>query len=120
MQFYNQEKIKEFIEKGERLIYVDDGINEFLIRYKDIPDVIVDYYYKSGGKDLKLYDANSMDTIITTYGFFLDYCDKRVREDIIDRLAYLQQGGRTKKYKIINEEDFNTIKSELCLNDFRI
>lgn len=114
--FYSKEEIKELL-KNERLVYADDGINEVVIRYKDIPDFIVDYNNKNGVTDLKFYafDGYTMNPIITTLGYFLNQCDPNVREDIIDRLVNLQTGDKIKNYKIIDEYDLEEVRNELNL-----
>ena len=114
--FYSKEEIKELL-KNEKLVYADDGVNEVVIRYKDIPDFIVDYNTKNGITDLKFYDFNgqTMHPIITTLGYFLNRCDSKVREDIIDRLIDLQMGGKIKNYKIIDEYDLDEVRNELNL-----
>ena len=114
--FYSKEEIKELL-KNEKLVYADDGINEVVIRYKDIPDFIVDYNNKNGMTDLKFYafDGYTMNPIITTLGYFLNRCDPKVREDIIDRLVDLQTGDKIKNYKIIDEYDLEEVRNELNL-----
>ncbi len=114
--FYSKEEIKELL-KNDRLVYADDGINEVVIRYKDIPDFIVDYNNKNGLTDLKFYafDGYTMNPVITTFGYFLNQCDLKVREDIIDRLVDLQSGGKIKNYKIIDEFDLEEVRNELNL-----
>ena len=111
INFYNKKEIKKLLETKEKLIYADDGIDEIIIRYKDIPDFIVDYNNKFGQTDLKFYeyDGETMEPIITTYGIFLNYCDREVRKDIIDRLIYLQQNGKIKHYKIVDVNDLEIV-----------
>ena len=111
MKFYSKEQIKKILETKERLIYVDDGKNEVIIKYKDIADFIVDYNDKFGQTNLRFfeYGAETLMPIITTFGSFLNYCNRDVRKDIIDRLVYLQQGGKIKQYKIIDESDFEDV-----------
>ena len=47
-KFYEIDEIIKLLQSKERLIYVDDGIEEAVIRYKDLPDFIVDYNEKCG------------------------------------------------------------------------
>lgn len=110
------------MESDERLTYVDDGMDEVVIKYRDIPDFIVDYNDKFGQTDLKFYDYESSDMtpIITTFGSFLNSCDPEVRKDIIDRLVHLQQGGKIKKYKVINENDLEEVRMELDFKNIKI
>lgn len=114
--FYSKEEIKELL-KNERLVYADDGINEVVIRYKDIPDFIVDYNNRNGLTDLKFYafDGYTVKPIITTLGYFLNRCDPKVREDIIERLVDLQTGDKIKNYKIIDEYDLEEVRNEISL-----
>ena len=84
------------------------------MKYKDIPDVIVSLNDKLGFVDLKVYDYDNSDfsyPLLTTTGYFLDYCDSEVRKDIIDRLENLMMGGaKVKKYKIVDEDMYDELK----------
>ena len=93
-------------------MYVDNGFNEVVIRYQDIPDFIVDYN-KTGSKNLKVYeyDPYSNVPLLTTFGPFLNKCDSKVRKDIINRLNHLLLCGKIKKYKIINDIDLENVKN---------
>lgn len=114
IKYYSKKEIKNLLESEERLVYVDDGFNEVVIRYQDIPDFIVDYN-RFNLRNLKFfeYEPFSIEPILTTYNEFLNKCNPEVRKDIIDRLTYLQLGGKIKKYKVINEDDLEIVKSEL-------
>src|SRR5574344_2564894 len=118
MNYYSVEETIKLLNSSERLVYVDDGIDEAVIRYKDLPDFIVDYNEKYGSTNLKVYKypAESMTPIITTIGYFLDKCDPDVRKDIIDRLIRLQQGGRINKYKIIDEYTLENARGMILKN----
>ncbi len=107
------------LESKERLTYAGDGKSEVVIRYKDIPDFIVDYNDKFGQTDLKFYeyDTWTISPIITTFGVFLNRCDPEVRKDIIDRLIHLQTGGKVRKYKVVHENDLEDVRNELALNN---
>lgn len=106
-KFYEVDEIIKLLKNKEKLVYVDDGIDEAVIRYKDLPDFIVDYNEKCGSKDIKVYDyenPNMDKPLLDTFGIFLNKCDPRVREDIINRLVMLQIGeAEIKDYKIIDE-----------------
>ncbi len=106
-KFYEVDEIIKLLKNKEKLVYVDDGIDEAVIRYKDLPDFIVDYNEKCGSKDIKVYDyenPNMDKLLLDTFGIFLNKCDPKVREDIIDRLVMLQIGeAEVKDYKIIDE-----------------
>ena len=106
-KFYEVDEIIKLLKNKEKLVYVDDGIDEAVIRYKDLPDFIVDYNEKCGSKDIKVYDyenPNMDKPLLDTFGIFLNKCDSKVREDIINRLVMLQIGeAEIKDYKIIDE-----------------
>ena len=94
-KFYEIDEIIKLLQSKERLVYVDDGIEEAVIRYKDLPDFIVDYNEKCGLKDIKVYDyenPNMDKPLLDTFGVFLNKCEPKVREDIIYRLVMLQRG----------------------------
>ena len=105
-QFYSVEEVMKILKDKEKLLYVDDGCDEVVIKFEDLPDVIVDINTKSGMTDLKIYDYQnpSMTPLSTTMGIFLDKCNPDLREKIIDRLVKLQQGEiEVKDYKMIDE-----------------
>ena len=105
-QFYSVEEVMKILKDKEKLLYVDDGCDEVVIKFEDLPDVIVDINTKSGMTDLKIYDYQnpSMTPLATTMGIFLDKCNPDLREKIIDRLIKLQQGEiEVKDYKMIDE-----------------
>lgn len=110
------------MDSNERLIYVDIDEKDFIIRYKDIPDFIVDYNDKFGQTDLKFYDygLGFLSPIITTFGSFLNYCDSQVRKDIIDRLVYLQQGGKIHNYKVTDSKSIQLLVDSLEFNNIKI
>ena len=41
-EFYNKNEIKKLLLNEEKLVYADNGIDEVVVRYKDLPDFIVD------------------------------------------------------------------------------
>lgn len=109
LKMYNEEEIKQLLNSNERLVYIDDGTDEIVARYEDLPDIIVDVNEKLGHtENLKVYDFDNQlldKPILTTIGYFLDKCDQKVREDIIDRLVNLQTGvEQMKDYKVIDED----------------
>ena len=112
INFYKRDEIKELLDSDTRLVYADDGVDEVIIRYEDIPDFIVDVNDKFGSKNLKFtdYASGNFEPIITTFGMFLNKCDPEVRKDIIDRLVKLQtEEIEVKDYKIINEVDYEYV-----------
>ena len=115
LKMYNEEEIKQLLNSNERLVYIDNGSEEIVARYEDLPDIIVDVNEKLGHtENLKVYDFDNLllDTpILTTIGYFLDKCDPKVREDIIDRLVDLQTGvAEVKDYKVIDEDMLDDIR----------
>lgn len=113
-KYYTKDELKEIINDKERLVYVECENDELIVKYKDIPDVIVSLNDKLGFVDLKVYDYDNSDfsyPLLTTTGYFLDYCDSEVRKDIIDRLENLMMGGaKVKKYKIVDEDMYDELK----------
>lgn len=112
---YDEEEIKQLLNSKERLVYIDNGSEEFVARYEDLPDIIVDVNEKLGHtENLKVYNYDDMlglDPILTTIGYFLDKCDPNVRKDIIDRLVGLQQGDiEIKDYKVIDEDMLDDVR----------
>ena len=115
LKMYNEEEIKQLLNSKERLVYIDDGSEEFVARYEDLPDIIVDVNEKLGHtENLKVYDFDNRlfdKPILTTIGYFLDKCDPKVREDIIDRLINLQTGvEEIKDYKVIDEDMLDDVR----------
>lgn len=113
---YNEDEIKQLLNSDERLVYIDNGSEEIVARYEDLPDIIVDINDKLGqGEDLKVYDFKNPDMdnpLLTTFGPFLNKCDPNVRKDIIDRLASLQLGEtKVKDYKVIDEDMLDEVRS---------
>lgn len=109
IKLYSEDEIKKLLNSKERLVYIDDGYEEFVARYEDLPDIIVDVNEKLGHTvNLKVYDFKNPDIcnpILTTTGYYLDKCNPDVRKDIIDRLMKLQFGEiEVKDYKVINED----------------
>ena len=89
------------INKNERYIYVDNGLENFVIRRKDIADFIVYINREIASTDLEIFDPEEGNlVIIRTCGEFLDKCEPEVREEIIERLIQLQTG----------EEEYSQVK----------
>ena len=117
MLYYTEDEIEEIIEEKEDLFFADDGINEVIIKLKDIPDFIVDVNSKETMTDLKFYRVNNRISSvpdIKTMGIFLDKISPELRKKIIDRLVALQTGQiETKVYKVIDEDLYNDVKIKL-------
>lgn len=116
VEFYTEEEIKSLIRKKAELFYVDDGIDEAIIKLEDIPDFIVDYNRNLEMRDLKFFRVGKgrFEPDITTIGEFLDRIDPILRKRIINRLVALQTNEvEIKKYKIIDENLYSKVKNEL-------
>lgn len=116
VRFYTEDEIKELIETNEELYYVDDGVDEAIIRFEDIPDFIVDYNRNLEVRDLKFYRVGKdvYEPDITTYGEFLNTIKEDLRERMIDRLVALQTNeALIKKYKIIDEDLYSKVEANL-------
>ena len=115
LNLYNEDEIKQILNDKVKLVYIDNGSEEFVARYEDLPDIIVDVNEKLGHtENLKVYDFDNLildEPILTTIGYFLDKCDPSVRADIIDRLIGLQQGEiEIKDYKVIDEDMLDDVR----------
>ena len=114
LDYYSEEEIESILKSGERLVFVDDGYDEFVLKYSDLPDCIVDINLRYGSKNFKIIDYKSLETIATTYGYYLNKCDPKVRDDIVGRLQQLQLGEiETKPYKIIVEDMLDEVKDKM-------
>lgn len=103
--FYTLDEFSDVWFDEERLVFIDTGTDEVVGRYDDIPDIIVDINLKLGSTDLSIYEFESGNKLLNTFGMFLDKCYPDVREDIIDRLVKLQNFEiKPKKYKLMTEE----------------
>ena len=108
LNFYTKDEIGKLIKERdiERLVFVDTGVEEVLARYRDLPDIIVDFFDKYQFPDLTVYDFKTDEKLLTTFGPFLNKCKPEVREEIIERLVGLQREEiEVKDYKVINIED---------------
>ena len=115
LNLYNEDEIKQLLNDKVKMVYIDNGSEEFVARYEDLPDIIVDLNEKLGHtENLKVYDFDNLilnEPILTTIGYFLDKCDPNVRTDIIDRLIGLQQGEiEVKDYKVIDEDMLDDVR----------
>lgn len=116
IQFYTEEEIKELIKSKAELYYVDDGMEEAIVKVDDIPDFIVDYNRNFEIRDLKFFKVGKdvYEPDITTYGEFLNTINTTLRERIIDRLIALQTNEiKPKKYKIIDENLYSKVEEKL-------
>lgn len=116
VEYYTEDEIKDLIMKKEHLYYLDNGMEEVMIREKDIPDAIVSLNRNIYPMDLKFYDTQDIhfSTAITTCGEFLNKINPDLREKIIKRLVKLQTTStKPRAFKVVDEEMYDSIKSEL-------
>ena len=116
VRFYSEDEIKKLIKTNEELYYVDDGVDEAIIKFEDIPDFIIDYNRNLEIRDLKFFKVGKdvYEPDITTYGEFLNTIKEDLRERIIDRLIALQTNEASiNKYKIIDEDLYSKVESKL-------
>ena len=116
VRFYSEDEIKELIKANAELYYVDDGVDEAIIKFEDIPDFIIDYNRNLEIRDLKFFKVGKdvYEPDITTYGEFLNTIKEDLRERIIDRMIALQTNEASlKKYKIIDEDLYSKVESKL-------
>lgn len=115
-EFYSEEEIKRLIKSKAELYYVDDGVDEAIIKFEDIPDFIVEYNRKFDVRDLKFFKVGkcSYEPDITTYGEYLNSINSELREKLIDRLVALQKNEiEPKKIRIIDEDFFKHIENKI-------
>ena len=94
--------------KNERLVFVDNGIDEFIAKFIDLPDIIVDLNRRFGNQDLKVFNFIEPEEkpIITTNGMYLNKISSQDRQAIIERLVKLQEyQEKIKDYKVIDEQE---------------
>lgn len=116
LKTYNLDEIEKILKSDERLVYLRTSLEEVVVKYKDLPDAIVDINLKFGPSDITVYEYNNpfVPALLTTCGMFLDHCNPDVRRDIIDRLIKLQTfEENVKDYKVINEDMLDIVRSRL-------
>ena len=116
-EFYNEDEIRKIIKSKEDLYYMDNGFDEVIVRFKDIPDAIMDVNMKLGSSDLKFYKVGGYfdGPVIKTMGIYLDKIKPELREKMIDRLVQLQTGEKDiKKYKLIDEDQYDIVKDKIA------
>lgn len=116
IEFYTEEEIRDLIKSKAELFYVDDGVDEAIIKFEDIPDFIVDYNRNLEMRDLKFFKVGKdvYEPDITTIGEFLDRIKPDLRERMIDRLVALQTNeAEIKKYKIVDEDLYSKVEAKI-------
>ena len=119
IKYYKEREVRDMLLKKEKLVYVDDGMTEVMIKKEDIPDYIVMINMECGLTDLKIIDpSQSWYPLIQTMGLFLDTCEPKTRENIIERLIKLQTFELDyKKVKSIDPEMVEYLKEEMGIED---
>lgn len=116
VEFYTEQEIKDLIKSKAELYYVDDGVDEAIIKFEDIPDFIIDYNRNLEIRDLKFFRVGkkNYEPDITTYGEFLNTINPYLRERMINRLVALQKNETAiKKYKIIDEDLYSKVETKI-------
>lgn len=116
VNFYTEDEIKDLIKSKAELFYVDDGVDEAIIKFEDISDFIVDYNRNLEMRDLKFFKMGKdvYEPDITTMGEFLDRINPDLRERMIDRLIALQTNeAEIKEYKIADEDLFANVENKM-------
>lgn len=122
VRFYSEEEVKELIKSEIELYYVDDGVDEAIIKFEDIPDFIVDYNRNFEMRNLKFFKVGKgvYEPDITTMGEYLDRINPDLRERMIDRLVALQTNEvEIKKYKIIDEDVYANIEIKIAQEEMK-
>ncbi len=76
-------EMEKFV-KSNKYLLVDDGMDELVIREKDL----VDYIYNRN-ENINVYKPNG-EFLLSTIGFFLNRISYKDRQKIIERLVRLQ------------------------------
>ena len=83
IEITDPKEMEKFV-KSNKYLLVDDGMDEFVIREKDL----VDYIYNRN-EDINVYKPNG-EFLLSTIGFFLNRISYKDRQTIIERLVILQ------------------------------
>lgn len=122
VRFYSEDEIKDLIKSNAELFYVDDGADEAIIKFEDIPDFIVDYNRNFEMRNLKFFKVGKgvYEPDITTMGEYLGKINPDLRERMIDRLIALQTNEtEIKKYKIIDEDLYANVEIKMTQEEMK-
>lgn len=122
VRFYTEDEIRDLIKSNAELFYVDDGVDEAIIKFEDIPDFIVDYNRNLEMRNLKFFKVGKgvYEPDITTMGEYLDKINPDLRERMIDRLIALQTNeAKIKKYKIIDEDLYANVEIKMAQEEMK-
>lgn len=122
VRFYDKDEIRDLIKSNAELFYVDDGVDEAIIKFEDIPDFIVDYNRNFEMRNLKFFKVGKgvYEPDITTMGEYLDKISPDLRERMIDRLIALQTNeSEIKKYKIIDEDVYANVEIKMAQEEMK-
>lgn len=121
-RFYTEDEIKDLIKSKAELYYVDDGVDEAIIKFEDIPDFIVDYNRNFDMRNLKFFRVGKgvYEPDITTMGEYLDRINPDLRERMIDRLIALQTNEtEIRKYKIVDEDVYANVEIKMAQEEIK-
>lgn len=121
-RFYTEDEIKDLIKSKAELYYVDDGVDEAIIKFEDIPDFIVDYNRNFDMRNLKFFKVGKgvYEPDITTMGEYLDRINPDLRERMIDRLIALQTNeAEIRKYKIVDEDVYANVEIKMAQEEIK-
>lgn len=114
LEYYTSIEVKHFIENNEEFVLADDGIEQAIIRLKDVPDFIVGINRKFGTRDFQFFSMNKYDYYhpdIITIGEVLEKVKPDMKEKIIDRLVKLQKREcKTNSVQLISKEVYKKMK----------
>lgn len=122
VRFYDEDEIRDLIKSNAELFYVDDGVDEAIIKFEDIPDFIVDYNRNFEMTNLKFFKVGKgvYEPDITTIGEYLDKINPDLRKRMIDRLIALQTNeSEIKKYKIIDEDVYANVEIKMAQEEMK-
>lgn len=122
VKFYSEDEIRDLIKSNAELFYVDDGVDEAIIKFEDIPDFIVDYNRNFEMRNLKFFKVGKgvYEPDITTMGEYLAKINPDLRERMIDRLIALQTNeSEIKKYKIIDEDVYANVEIKMAQEEMK-
>ncbi len=111
---YSKRKMLKIIQE-DGILFVETNLGDnYIISKKDLADFIVLETIRTNQvAEISVYMPGIDDSVITTFGWFLNKSNKLLREEIIDRLVLLQTTNtKPKKIKIFNNDIFIALSPE--------